>query len=64
MRLHDVSGIEPLTMTMLAGRQNYNFNGRVIALDASASDFEVEKPPHSRLTLLASAEVICPTGVR
>jgi predicted chitinase len=42
-RLHDFPGIDTLTMTMLAGRQNYNLNGRVIALDASASDFEVEK---------------------
>ncbi len=32
-----------LTMQTIAGRQNYNLNSRVIALDARASDFEVEK---------------------
>ena len=30
-------------MQTIAGRQNYNLNSRVIALDARASDFEVEK---------------------
>jgi len=42
-RLHDVPGIETLTMVMEAGRQNYTLNGRVIAVDAAASDFQVEQ---------------------
>ena len=41
-RLHDVPGIETLTMIMQGGRQNYSLNGRTISLDAAASDADVE----------------------
>jgi hypothetical protein len=62
-RLHDVPGIETLTMTMLAGRQNYNLNGRVIALDASASDFEVEKAVRDAIASPAIAQMPAGTPI-
>jgi hypothetical protein len=62
-RLHDVPGIETLTMTMPAGRQNYNLNGRMIALDASASDFEVEQAIRASLASPAIAQMLAGTPV-
>jgi hypothetical protein len=41
-RLHDVPGIENLTMQNLAGRQVYSLGGKVIGLDPNASDAEIE----------------------
>jgi hypothetical protein len=41
-RPYDVPGIETLSMQMLAGRRNYNLNGRVVQVDAAASDVQVE----------------------
>jgi hypothetical protein len=43
-RLHDVPGIETLSMTTLGGRQIYVFDRRAVALDSAASDVEVIKP--------------------
>lgn len=42
-RLHDVPGIETLTMQMLAWRQSYSLGGRLISGDAAASDNDVKR---------------------
>lgn len=42
-RLRDVPGIETLTMTLIAGRQAFGFNGLIAAVDPNASDDEIEK---------------------
>lgn len=59
-RMADVSGIETLTMIMIAGRQNYNVAGKVVALDAAASDLEVEAA--IRAAMSSDAIVQIPVG--
>jgi hypothetical protein len=58
-RLHDVPGIETLSMQMLAGQQNYNLDGRVIQVDAAASDVEMEQAIRSAI---ATPGRRCPAG--
>lgn len=41
-RLRDVPGIETLTMTNIAGRSAFGFNGLIAAVDPNASDDEIE----------------------
>jgi hypothetical protein len=52
-----VPRIETLTMQMLAGRQNYSLNGRLISLDASASDADVETAIRASLASNAFAQM-------
>jgi hypothetical protein len=42
VRMHDVPGIETLTMTMAAGQQKFVLNGRTISFSAGDSDAAVE----------------------
>ncbi|MGA7805558.1 hypothetical protein [Bradyrhizobium sp.] len=62
-RLRDIPGIETLTMQMLAGRQNYNLNGRVIALDAGASDIDVEQAIRAAIASPAIAQMPAGTPI-
>jgi hypothetical protein len=41
LRLSDVPGIHDLTMVNIAGRDCYQFNGKLAAVDPSASDTEI-----------------------
>jgi hypothetical protein len=41
LRLSDVPGIHDLTMVNIAGRDCYQFNGKIAAVDPSASDTEI-----------------------
>ncbi|WP_423961165.1 hypothetical protein [Bradyrhizobium sp.] len=56
-------GIEGLTMTMLAGRQNYNLNGRVISVDAGASDTQVEQAIRAAMASPAVAQMPAGTPI-
>lgn len=56
-RLHDVPGIETLTMQMLAGRQNYALNGRLISVDGAASDSDVESAIRAAIASPAIAQM-------
>lgn len=60
-RLRDVSGIQDLTMTMLAGRQNYGFAGKLVSVDAGASEADVEKAIRDAAQSSALAQL--PAGV-
>jgi hypothetical protein len=61
-RLHDVPGIETLTMQMLAGRQNYSVAGRLVSLDAGASDVEVEQAIFHRRKDRVGLSCYCSSG--
>lgn len=41
-RLRDIPGIEGLTMALIAGRQQFGFNGMIAATDPLATDQEIE----------------------
>jgi hypothetical protein len=62
-RLRDVPGIETLTMQMLAGRQNYSLNGRLISLDAAASDVDVETAIRAAIASPAIAQMPAGTPI-
>ncbi|NEU94789.1 hypothetical protein [Bradyrhizobium uaiense] len=62
-RLRDVPGIETLTMQMLAGRQIYSFVGRVVAVDAAASDAEVMTAIRAAVSSDAIAQIPAGTPV-
>jgi hypothetical protein len=62
-RMSDVPGIETLTMIMIAGRQNYGIAGKVVALDAAATDNEVEAAIRATMTSDAIAQIPAGTPV-
>ncbi|HEX5509853.1 MAG TPA: hypothetical protein VFX37_15235 [Pseudolabrys sp.] len=57
LRLHDLPGIEHLTMQMLAGRQNYCLNGKLISVDADASEEEAEKAIRAAMASPSVAQI-------
>ena len=54
-RLHDVPGIETLMMQIIGGRQDYSIDGKLISLDAGASDADLEKAIHAGVASTAIA---------
>lgn len=52
-RLRDIPGIEGLTMTLIAGRQQFCFNGMIAATDPLATDQEIEDAIRSAAQLAA-----------
>lgn len=59
-RLSDIPGIHDLTMTMIAGRQQYNIGGKVISVDAGASDLVAQEA--IRAAMSSDAIVQIPPG--
>lgn len=62
-RLHDIPGIESLTMTMIAGRQQYNIGGKVIAVDGGASDLVAQEAIRAAFSNEAVAQIPAGTPV-
>src|SRR5579859_214218 len=42
LKLSDIPGSDALSMQIIAGRQHYSINGKLVTLDAGASDAEAE----------------------
>lgn len=66
-RLRDVQGIEQLTVQFISGRQNYGLAGKLISLDAGASDADVESAIRAAVSSNAVAQLpagtpVSPTG--
>jgi hypothetical protein len=61
-RLADVPGIEGLTMQIAMGRQIFGLNGKLIGVDAGASDAEVERVIRAAIASDAVAEIIPPAS--
>lgn len=57
VRMADISGIEKLSMELLAGRQNYSLGGRLISVDSAASDADVERAVRASLSSPAIAQL-------
>lgn len=56
-RLADVPGIEQMSMQLLVGRQNYSIGGKVISVDAMATEAEAEAAIRAALSSPAVAHM-------
>src|SRR5246127_1270387 len=54
-RLHDVQGIETLTLTLIGGRACYGFAGKIAAVDPMATDKEIEEATRKAASMTAAS---------
>ncbi|WP_375782908.1 hypothetical protein ACE10Z_23630 [Bradyrhizobium sp. Pha-3] len=62
-RLADIPGIESMSMQLLAGRQSYSIGGKVVSVDATATEDEAEAAIRAALGSLAVAQMPAGTPV-
>lgn len=61
-RLADVPGVETLTLQLLAGRQSYGLAGKLISVDATATEAEAEAAIRAALGPIAQMPIGTPAG--
>src|ERR1017187_9130463 len=61
-RLHDVPGIENLTLQVLMGRQVFGWNGLIAGVDLNATDEEIENAIRFHGTLAPGAPRSLPSS--